>query len=116
MIARFSPPLISGIIMASARIPSSGIWKAMARNVSPERKFDGAALKTTTASTIKAPSIVTVGSRPSRSATDVRLAGDGVVVVTSDDIANGPFLLALGGEAVALTLIRMMMPVTKPKE
>ena len=25
MIARFSPPLISGIIMASARIPSSGI-------------------------------------------------------------------------------------------
>ena len=76
MIARLSPPLISGIIIASARIPSSGIWKAMARRVSPERKFEGAsALKTTTASKMKAASIVTVGSRPSRSAKEVRVRG-----------------------------------------
>ena len=42
MIARFSPPLINGIIMARARMPSSGIWKAMARGVSTERKRKGA--------------------------------------------------------------------------
>jgi hypothetical protein len=67
MIARFSPPLINGIIMARARMPSSGIWKAMARGVSIERKREGAnALKKITAKTINAPSIVTVGSRPSQ--------------------------------------------------
>ena len=62
IIARFSPPLISGIIMASARIPSSGIWKAIARNVSPERNRSGAsAPKPITANTMNAPSNVTVG-------------------------------------------------------
>jgi hypothetical protein len=101
MIARLSPPLISGIIMARARIPSSGIWKAMARRVSPERKLEGAStLKTIAASKIKAASIVTVGSRPSKSATDVRVVGEGVgVMVASDGIADGPLLLALGGNS-----------------
>src|ERR1700720_3350687 len=66
-IARFSPPLINGIIMARARMPSSGIWKAMARGVSTERKREGAnALKKITARTISAPSIVAVGSRPNQ--------------------------------------------------
>src|SRR3981081_4707473 len=96
MIARLSPPLMSGIIMASARIPSSGIWKAIARRVFPERKLEGAsALKTTAAIKINAASMVTVGSRPSMSATEVRVAVEGVgVLAASDDIAYGSFLVA----------------------
>ena len=97
IIARFSPPLISGIIMASARIPSSGIWKAIARNVSPERNRSGAsAPKPITANTMKAPSNVTVGSLASSSLKELLLAGAGAVVATSGDISNSPFLLALG--------------------
>ena len=42
---------------------------------------------------------MTVGSRPRRFATEVRVIWDGVVVVTSDGIADGPLLLALGGES-----------------
>jgi len=99
MIARFSPPLMSGIIMAKARMPSSGIWKAMARSVSPERKREGAiAPKKITARTINTPSIVTVGSRPNQSIKDGRVGGvEAVLVAASVGMTNGPFLLALGG-------------------
>ena len=116
MIARFSPPLISGIIMASARIPSSGIWKAMARRVSPERKLEGAsALNTSAVSKSKALSIVTVGSRPSRSATDALAAGARVVATASGDIANSPFLLALGRQGRRAHARQNDDPGHKPK-
>src|SRR5690348_8776233 len=69
----------------------------MARSVSPERKREGAsALKKVTAKTIKTPSMVTVGSRPSRSLNEDRVAGEGGAVAASEGMTNGPFSLALG--------------------
>src|SRR6516165_1020446 len=99
MIARFSPPLIRGIIMAKARIPSSGIWKAIARSVSGDRKREGAiALKKITARTINPPSIVTVASRTNQSIKDGRLGvAEAGLAVASVGMTNVPFLLALGG-------------------
>ena len=98
MIARFSPPLISGIIMARARMPSSGIWKAMARGVSSERKREGAnALKKITARAISAPSIVAVGSRPNQPMKEGREAGVEGAVAALVGMTNALFLLVLGG-------------------
>src|ERR1700722_18395042 len=98
MIARFSPPLINGIIMARARMPSSGIWKAMARGVSIERKREGArALKKITAKTINAPSMVTVGSRPSQPMKEGRGAGVEGTMAALVGMTNALFLLMLGG-------------------
>src|SRR6201999_2974585 len=69
----------------------------MARRESPERNRAGASkLKTIAAIRISPVSIVTVGSRPSKSPSDGRgVAEAGPVVAASDDIAYGPFLLAL---------------------
>ena len=53
-IARFSPPLMSGIIIARVSRPSSGNWNAMERQVSREKNRSGASPpKIATASTIK---------------------------------------------------------------
>src|ERR1700719_1603153 len=98
MIARFSPPLINGIIMARARMPSSGIWKAMARGVSIERKREGAnTLKKITARTISAPSIVAVGSCPNQATKEGRGAGVEGAVATLIGMTHALFLLVLGG-------------------
>src|SRR5271165_5546731 len=98
MIARFSPPLISGIIIAKARMPNSGIWKAMARGVSSERKREGAnALKKITDRAINAPSIVAVGSRPNHAMKEDRVAGVEGTVVALVGMTNALFLMVLGG-------------------
>src|ERR1700674_4471284 len=98
MIARFSPPLINGIIMARARMPSSGIWKAMARGVSSERKREGAnALKKITDRAITALSIVTVGSRLIQAMKEVRRADVELAVAALVGMTNALFLLILGG-------------------
>src|SRR3984957_17465003 len=97
MIARFSPPLINGIIMARARMPSSGIWKAMARGVSTERKREGAnRLKKITARAMRAPSIVTVGSPPIQAMKVGRGADVELAVAASIGMTNVLFLLMLG--------------------
>jgi hypothetical protein len=84
--------------MARARMPSSGIWKAMARGVSSERKREGAnALKKTTARTINAPSIVAVGSRPNKAIKEGRGAGVERAVAALVGMTNTLFLMVLGG-------------------
>src|SRR5580704_5482968 len=98
MIARFRPPLINGIIMARARMPSSGIWKAMARGVSSERKREGAnALKKIKVRTINAPSIAAVGSRANEAMKEGRRADVEGTVAALVGMTNALFLLLLGG-------------------
>src|ERR1700730_15167734 len=105
MIARLSPPLMIGTIIASERIPSSGIWNAIARSVSPERKSFGAStLKNAAAITIRAPSIVIVGSRAMRPLKADRIAFCGTLAFCgasgfSSAITVLTFLLAHRGES-----------------
>jgi hypothetical protein len=70
----------------------------MARGVSSERKREGAnALKKTTATTINAPSIVAVGSRPNQAMKDGRVAGVEGAVAALVGMTNALFLLLFGG-------------------